>query len=83
MTDLVRKEVGATLSDTLDRIISRGERVVLQRRGKDVAAVVSLRDLEFLEALEDREDVEEALRVLADQNDEVIDWEQAKKELDA
>jgi prevent-host-death family protein len=46
------------LSDALNRVAYGGERVVLERRGKGVAALVSLDDLAALEAAEDRRDIE-------------------------
>jgi len=48
------------LSEPIDRAIGEGERVVLERRGRDVAAVVSVEDLRRLEALEDAADVKAA-----------------------
>ncbi len=39
-----------------------GERIVLQRRSRPVAAVVSMADLELLNSLEDRADVKSALK---------------------
>jgi prevent-host-death family protein len=44
-------------SDTLNRVAFRGERIVLERHGKAVAALVSVEDLELLEDLEDRLDI--------------------------
>jgi antitoxin (DNA-binding transcriptional repressor) of toxin-antitoxin stability system len=44
----------------------RGERIVLRRRGKDVAAIVPLEDLALIEKLEDEIDVREARKVLAE-----------------
>ena len=41
-----------------------GERVRLSRNGKDFVAVISIEDLEFFEALEDRMDIEEAKAAL-------------------
>lgn len=68
------------LADILDEVAVRGERVVLQRHGKDVAAVISSDDLKLLEALEDRFDVEEAREALAE-SDERVPWEALKKRL--
>ena len=53
------------LADILNRAAYAKERVVLTRRGKDVAALVPMDDLEILEALEDRIDIEESEKVLA------------------
>ena len=55
-------EIRANLAEIINRVAYGGERIVLQRRSKPVAAVVSLEDLELLNALEDRADVKAALR---------------------
>ena len=54
------------LADALNRVAYQGERVVLERRGKGVAAIVSIDDLELLEAIEDCDDVQAAKRTLAE-----------------
>jgi prevent-host-death family protein len=57
-----------------------GERVILTRRGKPVAAIISAEDLAFFEELEDTDDVRAAQAALAE--DPVgIPWEQAREEL--
>ncbi len=53
-------------SDTLNRVAYGRERVILHRRGKDVAAVVPIEDLRFLEEIEDRMDLEDARAALAE-----------------
>jgi prevent-host-death family protein len=50
------------LADTINRVTAGGERVVLERRGKGVAALVSMQDLELLEAMEDQRDLRAARR---------------------
>ncbi len=50
--------------EILDRVVSNGERVILRRRSKQVAAVVPIEDLKRLEELEDRQDVEYARAAL-------------------
>ncbi|MFO0965275.1 MAG: type II toxin-antitoxin system prevent-host-death family antitoxin [Gemmataceae bacterium] len=55
-------EIRDHLADALNRVAYAGERVVLERRGKGVAALVSLEDLEMLEELEDRADIRAALK---------------------
>lgn len=68
-------------ADVLDEVSVRGERIVLYRHGKTVAAVISYDDLELLEALEDRYDVETARDSLAE-SDERVPWAKIKERLD-
>ena len=52
-------------SDVVNRVAYGGERIVIECRGKSrQVALVSGADLELLEAIEDRIDVEEALKAL-------------------
>lgn len=44
-------EVKARLSEFVSRVLLRGDRVIVARRGRPVAALVSLDDLRRLEAL--------------------------------
>jgi hypothetical protein len=58
--------------------------VVLERRGKPTAAIISLDDLALLEALEDREDVRSAKRTLAEmrrKKEKHVSWEDVKAQL--
>lgn len=67
-------------ADVLNEVAVKGERVVLQRHGKNVAAVISSDDLQLLEALEDKYDVETARQALAE-SDERVSWEDIKRRL--
>ena len=67
-------------ADVLDEVSVKGERVLLHRHGKNVAALISPDDLKLLEALEDRYDVEQAREALAE-SDERVPWEAIKKRL--
>ena len=70
------------LADILNRVAYKGERVLLHRRGKNVAAVVSLEDFSLLEELEDRIDLEEARAALAEVKKKgTIPWEKIKADL--
>jgi prevent-host-death family protein len=72
-------------SETINRVAFGKERIVLERRGKDVAALVSVEDLKLfeklLDELEDRLDVEEIRRREADESDEVRDYDVVRREL--
>ena len=52
----------------------------MSRNGKDVVAVIPIDDLELLEALEDKLDLEEARRIL-EQESEFVSLDSLKKEL--
>ena len=58
------------------------ERIVLTRRGRDLAALVPIEDLELLEQLEDRIDLDAARAALREvESDGTIAWEQIKANL--
>lgn len=65
-------------ADIVNRAAYAGERVIVHRRKKPVAAVVPLEDLELLEQLEDRIDLEEARKRL---NEPTVPWSKLKKNL--
>jgi prevent-host-death family protein len=48
----------AQLSDLLNRVAYRGERIVLAKRGREVGALVSREDLRLLQEIEDQRDLE-------------------------
>ena len=62
MTEIGVADIRADLADVINRVAYGGERIVLQRRGKRVLAVVSMEDLELLNALEDRADVKASMK---------------------
>jgi prevent-host-death family protein len=64
------------------RKVKEGKRFLLERHDKGVAAIVSVEDLALLEAIENRHDLEEARRALAEVAEKgAIPWEQVKAEL--
>jgi hypothetical protein len=68
------------IDGTLDRL-RLGQRIVLKKGRKAVAAVVSMEDLRLLEKLGDQMDVEIARKRLADPNEVPIPYERIRKEL--
>lgn len=75
-------EARGEFSDLINRAAFGGERVLLTRHGKSVAAIVPVDDLELLEALEDRADLEAVRAALADPgNAEPIAWDELKASL--
>jgi prevent-host-death family protein len=65
-------------ADILNRAAYGGERVILHRHKKPVAAVVPIEDLELLEQLEDSVDLAEVRKRL---KEPTIPWSKVKKEL--
>jgi prevent-host-death family protein len=68
-------------ADILNQVAYAGERIILHRRGKNVAAIVSIADLQLLQDLEDRLDNAAADAALSEPG-ESIPWERVKQELD-
>lgn len=75
-------EARESFSTTVNRVAFGGERVVLTRHGRRVAAVVPIGDLELLESLEDARDLDEVRATLSEPgNRDRIGWEALKAEL--
>jgi prevent-host-death family protein len=51
-------------TDIAERVMHGDERICIQKNNKPAVAVVPVSDVEFLEALEDKIDLEEALKAL-------------------
>jgi len=71
-------------ADVLNRVAYRGERIILHRRGKDVAAIVPMEDLALLEELEDRRDAEaaeQAYREFREKGEPAATLEEVAREL--
>jgi prevent-host-death family protein len=66
MVHLPASKARAGFSETINRVAYGKERVVLRRRGKEIAAVVPIADLRLLEELEDRIDLVDARAALAE-----------------
>ena len=64
MTRVATSKVSEQLPAMLDRVAKSGERIVLRRKGKDVGAIVSVRELRLLRKIEDHLDNQAADRAL-------------------
>jgi antitoxin Phd len=81
MTHCAVADARRDLSDILNRVVYGGERVVITRHGKDVAAIVSSKDLEALEKIEDMIDVTEAEKRLSEGRGNAIPYKAIRKEM--
>jgi prevent-host-death family protein len=76
-TSKARKEFSDVLKGA-----KKGQRFLLERHNKGVAAIVSIEDLAILQAIEDRRDSEAAREALAEIEERgTVPWEQVKAEL--
>lgn len=77
-------ELRQSLADMLNRAEYQGERIVVHRRGKDAAAIISIEDLRLLERLvseaEDRADIDAAQTALS-QPGQRIAYDKFRKEM--
>ncbi len=80
---MARRITASQARDQLSEIINRaayaGERIIVHRRKKPVAAVVPLQDLELLQQVEEQMDVEDAMRALKERRGK--NWLVLKQEL--
>ena len=67
-------------SELLNQVSYLGERIIVHRRGKNVAAIVSLEDFELIQQIEDRMDNTAADAALEEPGSS-IPWNQVKKDL--
>lgn len=83
MTDTLNStDARENMAEILNRVAYAKDRVRITRRGKEVAALVPIEDLELIERLEDEIDIREAKRALADvRKHGTIPWGKVKKEL--
>ncbi len=70
MPDLAVSQARDELAELVNRAMYKQERVRLTRRGKPIAAIISIEDLELLERIEDELDSMAMDRVLAEEEPE-------------
>lgn len=75
-------EARETFADLVNRVAYRNERVLVTRRGRPIAAIVPIEQVEFLERAEDEYDLrmaDEAIKEL--EHTPATPWGQVKREL--
>lgn len=86
MATISAEEARNQFADIINKAAYGHERTVVTRRGKRVAAIVSVEDLELLEAivdeLEDRSDAEYCAKALKNLDlGQTVPWEDIKSDL--
>jgi len=64
MTNVSMTKARQDFTDIVNRVIFGQERICVEKNNKPAVAVVPVSDVELLEALEDKIDLEEALKAL-------------------
>lgn len=82
MSNLSAAKVRSDFAEVVNRVSFGKERIVITRRGKNLAAVVPVEDLELLQALEDKMDLIDAKAALKEaKNKSLKKWAQLKSEM--
>ncbi len=80
MTRIAASEARTAFADIVNKVAFGGERIRLHRHGKDVAAIVPVEDLQLIEDMENRMDLEVARAALREKAPRV-EWDRLKEEL--
>ena len=66
MTTVTTAEARKKLAEIVNKVAYGKEPVVLTRRGEEIAALISMEELELLQLIEDHMDIEDAKKALAE-----------------
>lgn len=79
MNNVTSAQARDQFPDLVSQATYAKKRTIITRRGKKVAAIIPIEDLERLQEIEDREDIKKIEYAL--EHGEFEDWEVVKKEL--
>jgi prevent-host-death family protein len=81
-TQLNTIEAKEQFADLINRVAHNKERIVLTRRGKEIAAIIPIEDLALLMESQDKHDLHEAIDALKEaRNAGTVSLEQLKEDL--
>lgn len=75
-------EARKNLAEIVNNVAYGKDTVILTRRGKALAALVSIDDLKLLQQLQDEQDIKDAWKIKDEETGENIKLSDLKKELD-
>jgi len=82
VTILNTSDAKEQFADLISRVSHNKERVILTRRGKEIAAIIPLEDLKLLHESEDRQDIQEATQALKEARSEgMVTLDQLKEDI--
>ncbi len=70
-TTITTAEARKNFADIVNKVAYGKEPIVLTRRGQEVAALVSIDELELLQQIEDHIDIKDAKKALAESGDNI------------
>ncbi len=69
-------------SDLINRVVHNQERIILTRRGKEIAVIIPFADLQLLQGTQDQQDLHEAIDAMKEAKlNGYINLEKLKEEL--
>ncbi len=84
MNRMTVAQARASFADTLNRATYARERTIITRHDEDIAAIISVEELQFLDALveryEDDSDVADARSALMEAREDRVAWGDVKRE---
>ncbi|AAY61630.1 prevent-host-death family protein [Rickettsia felis str. Pedreira] len=82
MSSITTASAREHFSEIVNRSSYGKERIVLSRRGKDLAAIIPMEDLKLIEMIENKLDIEEAKEAIKEAKQKgTISLEEFKKEI--
>ena len=81
MDKITTADARKNLAEIINQVAYGKEPIILTRRGKELAALVSIEDLTLLQKLENQIDIHDAWKAKGEPGDD-IHWSDLRKELD-
>ena len=79
LTTISTVDARKKFADIVNKVAYGKESIILTRRGQNVAALVSMEELELLQQIEDRIDIKDALKALEENGDNLSATEMWKQ----
>jgi len=70
-TTITTADARKNFADIVNKVAYGNEPIVLTRRGKEIAALISMDELELLQQIEDHMDIEDAKKALAESGNNI------------
>ena len=70
-TTITTADARKHFADIVNKVAYGNEPIVLTRRGQEIAALISMDELELLQQIEDHIDIEDAKKVLAEPGENI------------